>query len=88
MLSLFGTSYRFMTIGVARNLCWRGLTTEGVEGEGYGASPADYWVWGSVVSSPALSRAEPRPKTSFGVQSTNTPDSHKSVIFDIYVAYI
>jgi len=30
-------------------------------------SPADYEVWGSVVSSPSGVRAEPRPKTNLGV---------------------
>jgi len=40
-------------------------------------SPADYGVWGSVVSSPVGVRGSlPRPKTSFGVFRAwkNTPD--------------
>ena len=59
-------------------------------GEGVSLSPADYGVWGSVVSSPAGSGAEPRQRTSFGVflnLKTHLIDTNL-IIFDISAAYI
>jgi len=64
---------------------------EGIEREGNGEGmdvplPSRLRGLGSVVSSPSRVRLEPRQKTSFGIfysLKKNTPDRHKSIIFDI-----
>ena len=63
---------------------------EGVEGKGMGMGcppPQPTRGLGNVISSPS---GVQRPKTSFGLFRAwkNTPDSHKSVIFDIFASYI
>ena len=83
--------------GVARILCWGGPENRGAEfesGEGNGErvspSPANYGVWGSVVSSPSGVRADPRPKTDFGAfwPWKNESGDDKFDIFVIFIAHI
>ena len=76
-------------IGVAcRNLCFGGLTTEAPKREGLWRRRLE--VLGSVVSSPFGSGRSPGRKRvlEYLKLEKNTPDSQKSLIFDISAAYM